>query len=220
MKRYGSNWENDGVTLPGLGIIIAPEIFVVRRNAVLRTGILILKGTKYFTWDTARELIWNNCAPKGWRMPTAEETDAICKYANDKDNVFPNYGLHGFIRADNMAEYYRSPTTKESLAISSDKVGYYWTSSLKERTFISVCDLLLRHINGGQCVDTFQLWTVHVLSERCKIAQVSILGQYRDTGLFYRPHQALNYQTPAEYCATIGITILQVKKCTRCSELV
>ena len=132
MKRYGSNWENDGVTLPGLGIIIAPEIFVVRRNAVLRTGILILKGTKYFTWDTARELIWNNCAPKGWRMPTAEETDAICKYANDKDNVFPNYGLHGFIRADNMAEYYRSPTTKESLAISSDEVGYYWTSSLKE----------------------------------------------------------------------------------------
>ncbi len=132
MKRYGSNWENDGVTLPGLGIIIAPEIFVVRRNAVLRTGILILKGTKYFTWDTARELIWNNCAPKGWRMPTAEETDAICKYANDKDNVFPNYGLHGFIRADNMAEYYRSPTAKESLAISSGKVGYYWTSGLKE----------------------------------------------------------------------------------------
>ena len=28
---------------------------------------------------------------------------------------------------------------------------------------------------------------------------------------FYRPHQALNYQTPAEYCATIGITILQIK---------
>ena len=28
---------------------------------------------------------------------------------------------------------------------------------------------------------------------------------------FYRPHQALNYQTPAEYCATIGITILQTK---------
>ena len=28
---------------------------------------------------------------------------------------------------------------------------------------------------------------------------------------FYRPHQALNYQTPAEYCATIGITILQAK---------
>lgn len=28
---------------------------------------------------------------------------------------------------------------------------------------------------------------------------------------FYRPHQALNYLTPAEYCATIGITILQVK---------
>ena len=28
---------------------------------------------------------------------------------------------------------------------------------------------------------------------------------------YYRPHQALNYQTPAEYCATIGITILQTK---------
>lgn len=28
---------------------------------------------------------------------------------------------------------------------------------------------------------------------------------------FYRPHQALNYMTPAEYCATIGITILQIK---------
>ena len=28
---------------------------------------------------------------------------------------------------------------------------------------------------------------------------------------FYRPHQALNYMTPAEYCATIGITILQTK---------
>lgn len=28
---------------------------------------------------------------------------------------------------------------------------------------------------------------------------------------FYRPHQALNYLTPAEYCATIGITILQTK---------
>ena len=28
---------------------------------------------------------------------------------------------------------------------------------------------------------------------------------------FYRPHQALNYLTPAEYCATIGITILQAK---------
>ena len=24
---------------------------------------------------------------------------------------------------------------------------------------------------------------------------------------YYRPHQALNYMTPAEYCATIGITI-------------
>ena len=28
---------------------------------------------------------------------------------------------------------------------------------------------------------------------------------------FYRPHQALNYLTPAEYCATIGIAILQTK---------
>ncbi len=28
---------------------------------------------------------------------------------------------------------------------------------------------------------------------------------------FYRPHQALNYQTPAEYCATIGITILRAQ---------
>ena len=28
---------------------------------------------------------------------------------------------------------------------------------------------------------------------------------------FYRPHQALNYLTPAEYCATIGMTILQTK---------
>ena len=28
---------------------------------------------------------------------------------------------------------------------------------------------------------------------------------------FYRPHQALNYLTPSEYCATIGITILQIK---------
>ena len=26
---------------------------------------------------------------------------------------------------------------------------------------------------------------------------------------FYRPHQALNYLTPAEYCDTIGITVLQ-----------
>ncbi|MBQ8992340.1 integrase core domain-containing protein, partial [Candidatus Saccharibacteria bacterium] len=24
---------------------------------------------------------------------------------------------------------------------------------------------------------------------------------------YYRPHQARNYMTPAEYCATIGITI-------------
>lgn len=28
---------------------------------------------------------------------------------------------------------------------------------------------------------------------------------------FYRPHQALNYMTPAEYCATMGITVLQIK---------
>ena len=28
---------------------------------------------------------------------------------------------------------------------------------------------------------------------------------------FYRPHQALNYMTPAEYCDTLGITILQIK---------
>lgn len=28
---------------------------------------------------------------------------------------------------------------------------------------------------------------------------------------FYRPHQALNYQTPADYCATIGITILRAE---------
>ena len=28
---------------------------------------------------------------------------------------------------------------------------------------------------------------------------------------FYRPHQALNYMTPAEYCAKMGITILQIK---------
>ena len=28
---------------------------------------------------------------------------------------------------------------------------------------------------------------------------------------FYRPHQALNYMTPAEYCDTLGITILQTK---------
>ena len=112
MKKYGSNWENSGVTLPELGIIIAPEIFTVRRNVALRTGMLILKGTKYFTWDTARELVWNNYTPKGWRLPTAEETDIICKYANDENSIFPEYGLHGFIRADNMVEYYRNPTAK------------------------------------------------------------------------------------------------------------
>lgn len=132
MKKYGSNWENSGVTLPELGIIIAPEIFVVHRNVVSRTGMLILKGTKYFTWDTARELMWNNYTPKGWRLPTAEETDIICKCTSDKNSIFPKYGLHGFIRADNMVEYCRNPTAKESLAISRGKVGYYWTSSLKE----------------------------------------------------------------------------------------
>ena len=86
MKKYGSNWENSGVTLPELGIIIAPEIFTVRRNVALRTGMLILKGTKYFTWDTARELVWNNYTPKGWRLPTAEETDIICSAIWHHDN--------------------------------------------------------------------------------------------------------------------------------------
>ncbi|HVC36146.1 MAG TPA: integrase core domain-containing protein [Candidatus Dormibacteraeota bacterium] len=42
------------------------------------------------------------------------------------------------------------------------------------------------------------------LEERGK--QITLwLNDYR----FYRPHQALNYLTPSEYCATLELTILR-----------
>jgi len=40
------------------------------------------------------------------------------------------------------------------------------------------------------------------------------LTQWLNDYHFYRPHQALNYLTPSEYCATLGITILRRKVST------
>lgn len=128
MNKYGIDWEDRSIILRNLGLAVAPELFTVQKMMYLTSGTTILQGTKYFTWNTARELIHYRKVPKGWRLPTAEEAEAICKSLLSLE-------LNGFVCADRMAEYCRHPESSDDLIVSGGKVGYYWTSDLKAPSY-------------------------------------------------------------------------------------
>jgi len=131
MRKYGADWDKRGIILQDLGIVVAPEVFIAQGMIPLNSGVLILEGTKYFTWNVAMELVRREHGPKGWRLPTAEESSAICEYANSTGRRIPNRRLNGFVCSDKVAEYCRFPIRDSPLITSHGNVGYYWTSSLK-----------------------------------------------------------------------------------------
>lgn len=62
---YGSNWEQKAIKLPGVGIMIAPEIFRVTERIYFQNGKAVMEGTQYFDWETAHQLVENRNVPAG-----------------------------------------------------------------------------------------------------------------------------------------------------------
>ena len=145
-QKYGEDWESRGVKLRDLNIIVAPELFVAHRISYLPSGAVVFRGTEYFTWNMARELVSHRRVPSGWRLPTAEEASVMCRFHDDE----LAFWLNGFVCADKMGLYCRNPESGKTLVTSKDSVGYYWTNDFKNLSYPYA--ILLSGVSTGGCV--------------------------------------------------------------------
>jgi transposase-like protein len=102
------------------------------------------------------------------------------------DNGSENYRhAYEYLKSENIIQYFTRPHTPKDKPHVENVIG-----KLQQ-----------------ECLDEDR--SHKTLEERAE--QITIwLNDYH----FYRPHQALNYLTPAEYCATLNLTILRRKVST------
>lgn len=128
--RYKIDWSAKGTKLKDIGIIVAPEIFRVSERIYLPNGRVVVEGTKYFSWGTARNIIASGHTPAGWRMMTLAEAEAIQNRYNNSNSSLLVLGFYGLITPNNMAEYSYNPERGDHLVISRGQAGYFWTDGL------------------------------------------------------------------------------------------
>lgn len=97
------------------------------------------------------------------------------------DNGSENYRqAYNFLKSHNITQYFARPHTPKDKPHVENLIG-----KLQQ-----------------ECLDEYR---GHYTLEEREAQIISWLNDYH----FYRPHQALNYLTPDEYCDTLGITILR-----------
>jgi len=102
------------------------------------------------------------------------------------DNGSENYKhAYDYLKSHNITQYFARPHTPKDKPRVENLIG-----KLQQ-----------------ECLDEYRGYMT--LLERTKQV-ITWLNDYH----FYRPHQALNYLTPAEFCDTLGITILRRKVST------
>jgi IS30 family transposase len=102
------------------------------------------------------------------------------------DNGSENYKhAYEFLKDQNVTQYFARPHTSKDKPHVENLIG-----KLQQ-----------------ECLDEDK--TMKTLPER-KAQIASWLNDYH----FFRPHQSLNYQTPQEFCATLGLTIRRVEVST------
>lgn len=129
--KYGIDWDIKSTKLKDVGIAIAPELFVVPDRIYLPNGRVVLKGTKYYTWSMAQDLVKHGYVPKGWRLPTMEDSVNISNRYNTRGVGILVLGLDGFISPSDMIAYNYNPGMNADLARRRGQDGLYWTSDLK-----------------------------------------------------------------------------------------
>lgn len=110
-----------------------------------------------------------------------------CDVCIVNDNGSENYKhAYEFLKGQNITQYFARPHTPKDKPHVENLIGKLQQECLDEGMRIT-----------------------RTLDER-KAQIASWLNDYH----FFRPHQALNYLTPAEFCATMGITIRRVEVST------
>ena len=102
------------------------------------------------------------------------------------DNGSENYRhAYNYLKSHNITQYFTRPHTPKDKPHVENLIG-----KLQQ-----------------ECLDEYR---GHMTLEDRERQVISWLNDYH----FFRPHQALNYLTPAEFCDTLGITILRRKVST------
>jgi putative transposase len=102
------------------------------------------------------------------------------------DNGSENYKhAYDYLKSHNITQYFTRPHTPKDKPHVENLIG-----KLQQ-----------------ECLDEYR-WQMTLEERESQIT--SWLNDYH----FFRPHQALNYLTPAEFCDTLGITILRRKVST------
>ena len=105
------------------------------------------------------------------------------------DNGSENFGeVYKYLDEHNITQYFARPHTPKDKPFIENLIGKF----------------------QQECLDEDDR-TEKTVEERQKQAD-----EWVNTYHFYRPHQTLNYLTPAEYCDSIGITIMRRGLSTMC----
>ena len=123
---YGSNWEQKAIKLPGVGIMIAPEIFRVTERIYFRNGKAVMEGAQYFDWETAHQLVESHNVPADWRMMKPAEAEKIKELYNACRFSKIVLGHDGYIVPSNMVAYKYCPTGFGHYVAHRGITGCYW----------------------------------------------------------------------------------------------
>ena len=149
---YGSNWEQKAIKLPGVSIMIAPEIFRVTERIYFQNGKAVMEGAQYFDWETAHQLVENRNVPADWRMMKPAEAEKIkerydaCRFSKIV------LGHDGYIVPSNMVAYKYCPTGFSHYVTHQGITGCYWLDEyMPTSTSASLLEVSGSRINITKC---------------------------------------------------------------------
>lgn len=155
---------------------------------------IYLGGVKHYAFVavdiyTKEAVIHLGAQPSSWQAKRALEK-AIAVYGKDvvvvNDNGSENYRhAYEYLKQEHIVQYFARPHTPKDKPHVENLIGKLQQECLDEYR---------GHMNIEERGKQITHW----------------LNDYH----FFRPHQALNYLTPSEYCDTLGITILRRKVST------
>lgn len=158
----GVRWAECNVDLPGT-FADTPESYGMfyqwnRRTAWAATGAMTDWDSSTPTGDSWKPA--NDPCPKGWRVPTNEETGKLCE-SEKVDAVWTTTPVKGFTFTDKVSGNsiflpvagYRNST--EGKLFNEDVRGYYWSSSPESSDkawYLYILDPYANQMNHGRGV--------------------------------------------------------------------
>ena len=150
-KTYGSDWDRTGTIVDSLKIIIAPEIFTAQTNITLSDGQIVLKGSQYFSWPVARQLVTEGKVPSGFRMLRPEEAKALADRYGQSGFGSLVLGADGLVNPNDMYTYRASPSLGAGCIMWKGSSGYYWLDGLKNPLYPCVISVHGTRITADDC---------------------------------------------------------------------